>query len=122
MNIPQGESSWSNRDQVVEEKKDPEVVYAVQWIEVEWGERNEGHRLFIDLDFCIESTLESSASGPYPSGGGYCGPIRPVRYNEVPFSCLEEEYKIQLRDSEDGVIHTSNHWSPKFKGEATYIK
>ena len=122
MNIPQGESSWSNRDLIVEEKKDPEVVYAVPWIESEWGQRDEGYRLFLDLAFCIESTKESSARGPYPGGGGYCGPVRPLFYYEVPFSCLEVDLKANIQDPDkDGVTHTTNWWKPKFKGDCNYI-
>jgi hypothetical protein len=90
------------------------VVYAVEWIEVEWGQRSEGYRLFLDEKDCIASTKKSSERGPYPSGGGYLGPVRPLVYVEVPFDSLEPEYKKQLKKT--GSCHTENRWRPKFKG------
>lgn len=97
---------------------DPEVIYAVKWIEVEFGQRDEGYQLFVSKDECIRRTKESSAKG-YGSGS-YLGPVRPESYVEVPFSCLEDELKDSLRQK--GVTWTHNHWSPRFKGKDVYIK
>lgn len=61
------------------------ILYAVPWIEVEygWGERPEGYKIFDNLEECISSTKESSKTGNYESGGGYCGPERPLYYYET---------------------------------------
>lgn len=61
------------------------ILYAVPWIEVEygWGDRPEGYKVFDNLEECISSTKESSANGNYESGGGYCGPVRPLYYIQV---------------------------------------
>ena len=60
------------------------TLYAVPWIEVEygWGERPEGYKIFEDLEECIKSSKESSENGNYK--GGYCGPERPLYYYETP--------------------------------------
>lgn len=61
------------------------ILYAVPWIEVEygWGDRPEGYKIFDDLETCISSTKESSANGNYESGNGYFGPFRPLGYYEI---------------------------------------
>ena len=119
MNIPRPNNNWINRDGT-NEAKDPDIVYGVEWIEIEWGSRSEGYSLFIDLDRCIKDTKAASERGPYGSGGGYCGPVIPLHYVIIPFNFLEDEYKDKLRDS--GKAHTKNHWSPMFKGNTVYIK
>jgi len=100
------------------------IVYGVEWIEVEFGQRSEGYALFLDKDECIRSTKRSSQRGPYPSGspvrGGYYGPVRPLSYVEIPFDSLEPEDKKKLRKT--GYAHTANRWSPKFKGTRNYIQ
>lgn len=96
------------------------VVYAVEFIEIDFGQRDEGYSLYLDKDVCIASTKKSSQAGPYSGGGGYYGPVRPLCYVEVPFDSLEPEYKKQLRKT--GSCHTANRWSPKFKGARTLIK
>lgn len=41
------------------------TLYAVEWVEVEygWGSRPEGFKLFDNLDDCIKLTKESSEKG-----------------------------------------------------------
>ena len=95
-------------------EKDPEIVFAVDYVEVEFGMRDEGTSLYIDLNHCKKETIKNSEKGVYKGGGGYYGPIRPLVYFETPFFSLEEKYKEKLR--ERGVAHTDNWWSPKFKG------
>ena len=60
------------------------ILFAVPWIEIEygWGEREEGYKIFDNLDDCINSTNMSSENGNYD--GGYCGPVRPLHYYETP--------------------------------------
>ncbi len=62
------------------------TLFAVPWIEVEygWGDRPEGFKVFDNLEECISSSKESSATGNYESGGGYFGPERPLHYYEIP--------------------------------------
>lgn len=95
------------------------VIYAVPWIEVEFGQRDEGHKLFVDLAECISSTKESSRTGAYD--GGYIGPERPLHYLEVPFEVLEPEPQVSL-DSGKQIAWSSNHWRPKMKSDPIYIK
>lgn len=90
-----------------------EIVYGVEWIEVEFGQRPEGYKIFVDKDECIRDTLDDSYDGPY--GGGYIGPSRsPFCYYEIPLECLEDKVKIQLSK---GCLYTfsTDFWEPKFK-------
>lgn len=93
------------------------VVYAVEWIEVEFGSRPEGYKLFLDKDVCIRQTKEDSRNGPYD--GGYLGPVRSLMYIEVPFDSLEDDLKKKLL--EKGTTFTDNNWGPKFNSKAFYI-
>lgn len=88
------------------------VVYGVPWIEVEFGERDEGWSLFMDKAECFKSTKEASARGA--GGGSYVGPERPLTATEIPFDCLDAKLKAALKKT--GKAHTENRWSPKFKG------
>lgn len=84
------------------------TLYAVPWIEVEFGSRPEGFKVFDSLEKCIEQTKVDQAKGAYSNGDGYFGPENPLRYYET-------------RDAMDGPF-------PKFvdelisKSEAFYIK
>jgi hypothetical protein len=105
---------------MAESEKELRVVYGVEWLEVDFGQRPEGYVLFLDKEQCIKDTKEASYRGPYPGGGGYCGPVRPLTYVEIPFDSLEED--LQKRLEENGKAGTSNYWSPKFTGDKVYIK
>ena len=75
------------------------TLFAVPWIEIEygWGEHDEGYKVFDNLEKCIESTKESSANGNYESGGGYCGPERPLHYYETPDE-IEGKFPTFVKD------------------------
>lgn len=62
------------------------TLFAVPWIEVEygWGSRDEGYKVFDTLEECVAATKHDSIKGNYESGGGYCGPERPLVYFETP--------------------------------------
>jgi len=94
-------------------------VYGVPWIEVEFGQRDEGWALFTNKEQCIKATIKASKDGPYSDGGGYLGPERPLRFYEIPAEGLEKEYADAL--AEKGTVHTANRWSPKYKGPIQYI-
>ena len=94
-------------------------VYGVEWLEVEFGQRPEGWRLYMDKEDCIEKTKEASRNGPYTGGGGYFGPERPLQYFEIPVEGLDDDIKKKLL--EKGVAHTNNWWNPKYKSNGTYI-
>ena len=98
------------------------IVYAVEWIEVEFGSRPEGFKIFLDESKCTETTKGDSVRGSY--GEGYLGPVRPLCYYEIPFDCLEEDVKTRLYDDESDKsrIFSSNYWSPKFKSSRIYIE
>ena len=94
------------------------VVFGVQWIEIEFGQRLEGWSLFTNAEECVERTKEASAKGPYP--GGYIGPERPLRMYEIPFDSLDKETQKDLKKK--GTAHTANNWQPKFKDSGTSIR
>jgi hypothetical protein len=93
------------------------VVYGTPWIEVEFGQRDEGWKVYKDRQAAIDDTRRASAEGAYE--GGYIGPVRPLRVYEIPVDCLEKETKAALKKS--GVAWTSNHWWPKFKDAGTAV-
>lgn len=96
------------------------IVYAVDYIEVEFGQRDEGTKLYTDLTRCIDETRKCSNSGNYSDGSGYFGPVRPLCYYEVPFDSLEPRYQDALNSN--GFAWTDNNWRPKFRGIILQIK
>ena len=100
-------------------KQSIKIIYGVEWIESEFGQRPEGYLLFLDLKDCINKTIEASRKGPYKDGGGYLGPVRPLYYVEIPFDSLDEDLKTQL--VENGTTFTPNRWEPKFSSKHKYI-
>lgn len=94
------------------------IVYGVQHIEVEFGQRCEGWALFADSDECVKRTKQASKDGVYD--GGYLGPERPLHYYEIPFDSLEEH--MQTAIDEMGYSGTRNNWQPKFRGRRVAIK
>lgn len=94
------------------------TVFGVKWIEVEFGQRDEGWKLFADREKCIETTKKDSAEGCY-SGGGYLGPVRPLEIYEIPYACLTKEMKASIKKS--GMAWTPNNWNPKMTDSGTYI-
>lgn len=93
------------------------IVYGVPYIEVEFGQRDEGWCLYMTKAKCIRRTKKDSESGPYD--GGYYGPERPLYYIEIPFDSLEKKYRDELEKG--NVVHTLNNWHPKFKGARVLI-
>lgn len=93
------------------------TVYAVYWIEVEFGQRSMGYKVYSDVDACIKSTKKGSREGPYD--GGYIGPERPLAYMEIPYACLTSEMKTALKKT--GVCWSDDHWSPEFVGKRVII-
>lgn len=80
------------------------TLYAVEWIEVEygWGDRPEGYKIFKDLEFAKEETFEDSENGNYPSGSGYLGPVRPLTIYEINSENLPQTIELEfLIDSPD---------------------
>ena len=102
------------------------VVYAVEWLEIDFGQRPEGYILYNHLEQCKALTKNASARGPCGGdepgyrGPAYCGPARPLCYYEVPFDSLEEEYQKRLNKRH--ICSTSNYWKPKFKSSPQDIK
>ena len=94
-----------------------EHVYGVRWIEVEFGQRDEGWALYVDLDECKESTKKASANGV--GEGGYYGPERPLKYYEIPLASLTEDQVENLRFF--GFHRTDRKWSPKYFSSHTPI-
>lgn len=93
------------------------VVYAVEYIEVEFGQRDEGYNFYLFKDECIEDTKKNSASGAYP--GGYIGPVKPLCYIEVPFDFIEAKFQHKLRL--EMKCRTDDHWQPNYKSKVNYI-
>lgn len=97
-----------------------QVVYGVQWIEVEFGQRCEGWKVYLDKEKCIEDTQRGSQEGPYD--GGYFGPARPLRMYEIPFECLDKKDQTNLKArTSKGQVFTDKSWMPKFKDSGTAI-
>jgi hypothetical protein len=96
----------------------PREVFAVAWIEVEFGQRPEGYKIFTTEEECIKSTIESSKKGG--GGGMYYGPERPLTYVKVPWTYLPKKIKDRLK--EHSTAHTENRWHPEMSSSATYIK
>ncbi len=94
-------------------------IYAVQWIEVEFGQRPEGWALFTDVDRCISETKKSCKNGRYAEDGGYYGPVKPLRYHEIPVEGLTESVINDLKS--EGKAITENEWSPKYLGKKISI-
>ena len=90
------------------------VVYGVKWIESEWGLRDEGWKLcFCDLRAWSQARIDS-ANGPYPNNSGYCGPVRPLMVQEIPWDCLEPNDQQALLEADNLFVFTRNHYTPKF--------
>jgi hypothetical protein len=93
------------------------VVYVVEWIEVEFGQRSAGWSVFLDKERCMKDTRRDSAAGGYD--GGYIGPVRPLCFFEVPYSEIPESAKRTLRKK--GVCSMDEDWKPKFRGETELV-
>jgi hypothetical protein len=94
-------------------------VYGVPWIEVEFGERPEGYKIFKCVHLCIETTRKDSANEPYSSGDGYLGPLRPLRYYKLRYDLLPSEYKKELESNPSCFLETL--WSIYGKVPIFYI-
>jgi len=95
------------------------VCYGTPYIEVEFGQRDEGWMLYLTEKDCIASTKDASVKGVYSGGGGYYGPVRPLHYYEIPLAALDTSLKKNLK--ERNYTHTDNRWTPKFKGSRISI-
>jgi hypothetical protein len=74
-----------NRFGNMTEIKSDKTLYAVPWIDIEyggWGSKPDGYLIFDDLSECIRSTKKSSEKGGYSNG--YHGPEKPLCYYEIP--------------------------------------
>lgn len=93
------------------------IVYGVEYIEVEFGQRPFGWHLYLDKTECHNKTKKASDSGRYC--GGYLGPIRPLDSFEIPFASLSK--KIQRQLTKTGHYHTDDSWKPEFLGKKESI-
>ena len=59
------------------------IVYGVEYIEVEFGDRPWGWRLYTDLHECKSKTRNDEKTGYSP--GQYLGPVKPLVCYEIPF-------------------------------------
>lgn len=94
-----------------------EIAFAVEIIEVEFGERSEGYTIYRNKQTCIRRTKKCSETGAYK--GGYYGPRRPLRYYEVPMETLPEDIQETLKKSSRA--HTKNNWHPTMKSDPISI-
>ena len=95
-----------------------QVVYGVEYIEIEFGRRPWGWRLYTSKDQCITRTQEDSNEGQ--GNGQYLGPVRPLYYVEIPIDSLSSEQKAALKRGE-GRCDTHNEWQPEFTGKPVKI-
>ena len=96
-----------------------EIAFAVEIIEVDFGERSEGWSIYRNRQTCIRNTRAGSERGAYGGGGGYYGPRRPLCYYEVPVESLPKD--IQERLKKHSKAHTENSWWPKMKSDRILI-
>lgn len=91
-----------------------DICYGVKWIEVEFGQRDEGYKLFTSLENAKKVSEEDVRSGHY--SGGYIGPEKPLTIYEIPIDCLPEKEKKEIRGANMlSWTWIDNHWEPKFK-------
>lgn len=97
---------------------EPESAYIVPWLESEggWGQRSEGYKIYLDLEFCKKDTKEASAKGYMPSCDTYYGPARPLRYFEIPLDAIPAGLRMML--AANGKAHSVGDWEPKYKSKA----
>lgn len=98
-----------------------DIVYAVEWIEIDFGQRPEGYKIFLDVEICINRTKWDSETGSYGSVG-YCGPERPLGYYEVLWQCLAPNVQQSLRNqvnknTKEIFAFTDNKWKPHLKSD-----
>lgn len=87
------------------------ILYGVKYIEVEFGQRDEGWALYHDKLTMEKKTRFQSDIGTYE--GGYYGPERPLSYYEIPIICVEDRYNPLITNKD--CIMTAANWSPRFK-------
>lgn len=97
-----------------------DIVYAVEWIEIEFGRRPEGYKIFLDIETCTSRTKYDSKNGA--GSGGYIGPERPLGYYEVPWHCLEPNVQKGLRNqvnksNNEIFAFTTTKWKPHLKSD-----
>ena len=91
------------------------VAYAVPYVEVEFGQRDEGWKVWLDLPQCLIGTRQAIENGRYENGGGYWGPVRPGYCYEIPYVSLSPKDRKILKDT--GWVFKNNLWQPQFKGK-----
>lgn len=77
----------SSYELISDNRKLPTVVYAVPWIESEFGQRDEGYFIYTSREEARIMSEAAVARGTYD--GGYYGPEQPLRAYEVAFSDLK---------------------------------
>lgn len=101
-----------------------DIVYAVEWVEIEFGQRAQGYKIFLDIETCVKHTKSDSEIGPY--NNSYYGPSRLLGYYEVPWRCLAPQIQRTLRKKVNKGIKeifafTENNWKPHIKSGLIYI-
>ena len=96
-----------------------EIVYGVPWIEIEFGRRPEGWKIFNSKEQCIKETKEAGARGVTSSG--YLGPKRPLHYKEIPKEIIPAKVLAKLADDQTASAFTQNSWTPPMASGAKYI-
>lgn len=89
----------------------PTEVYGVPWIEIDFGDRPEGYKIHLDKQAAIDQAKIDSTNGPYEGGGGYMGPVRPMRVVTIPWSDLEKDVQANIKNGATPCF-TSNYWTP----------
>lgn len=84
------------------------TLFAVPWIEVEygWGSRPEGYKIFDSLESAKSQSIKDTLSGN--SSGGYLGPVRPIQIIETVDEMKNSDFPFFV----DNI---------KFRGDTIYI-
>lgn len=87
----------------------PQVAFAVEYIEVEFGERPEGYVCFLSAEEAWKRATADAETGRWE--GGYCGPRQPIGVQVVPWADLPENVAAEVLQK--GVGFTERTWRPK---------
>jgi hypothetical protein len=88
------------------------IVYGVKHIEVEFGQRSMGWKLYNDYSVCISDTKDCIKN---QIDDCYFGPVQPPYAVEIPYNSLGQKYQQAL--TQNGQVRTAIEWEPMFQGK-----
>lgn len=92
-------------------------VFGIPWIEIDFGQKPQGWKLYSDKRTAWAETSKASKDGSY--SGGYYGPVRPLMLYMIPRRSLDAKQIEALNVK--GKVRTDDLWEPKFKAECCVV-